>query len=100
MEAGPPVQAAPRTYGLAQLLAAKECAGDWVWLIDHSVQIGREKVLAILGIRLVNLPMPERPLRAEDLVLIALVPMSSSTREEVATCLEEVAARTCALRHR
>jgi hypothetical protein len=81
-------------FGLAQLLAVKEPASDWVWLIDHSVQIGKEKVLAILGIRRVDLPMPERPFRADDLVLIALVPMPSSTREEVAGCLEAVAART------
>src|SRR3954454_7424163 len=81
-------------FGLAQLLAAKEPADDWAWLIDHSVQIGTEKVLVILGIRLVDLPMPERPLRADDLVLIDLVPMPSSTREEVAARLKEAAGRT------
>lgn len=81
-------------FGLAQLLAAKEPAGDWAWLIDHSVQIGKEKVLVILGIRLVDLPMPERPLHADDLVLIDLVPMISSTREEVAQRLKEAAERT------
>src|SRR3954454_16585874 len=81
-------------FGLAQLLAAKEPADDWAWLIDHSVQIGKEKVLAILGIRLVDLPMPERPLRADDLVLIDLVPMERATREDVAARLEETAART------
>jgi hypothetical protein len=82
-------------FGLAQLLATKAPGDDWVWLIDHSVQIGTEKVLAILGIRRVDLPMPERALRAEDLVLIALVPMSSSTREQVAERLEGVAKHTC-----
>src|SRR3954454_16001950 len=81
-------------FGLAQLLAAKGPADDWVWLMDHSVQIGKEKVLAILGIRLVDLPMPERPLRADDLVLIDLIPMERATREDVAACLEETAART------
>jgi hypothetical protein len=81
-------------FGLAQLLAAKGPADDWVWLMDHSVQIGKEKVLAILGIRLIDLPMPERPLRADDLVLIDLVPMERATREDVAACLEQTAART------
>jgi hypothetical protein len=80
-------------FGLAQLLAAEEPADDWVWLIDHSVQIGKEKVLAILGIRRVDLPMPERPLRADDLALIDLVPMERATREDVAARLEEAAAR-------
>lgn len=81
-------------FGLAQLSAAKDEADDWVWLIDHSVQIGKEKVLAILGIRLADLPMPERPLRPDDLVLIDLVPMATSTREDVATRLQATAART------
>jgi hypothetical protein len=81
-------------FGLAQLLVVKEPGDDWVWLIDHSVQIGKEKVLAILGIRLVDLPMPERPLRADDLVLIDLVPMGRATREDVAARLKETAART------
>jgi hypothetical protein len=81
-------------FGLAQLMAAKEPADDWVWLIDHSVQIGKEKVLVILGIRLVDLPMPDRPLCADDLVLIDLVPMLNSTREEVGKRLEAAAERT------
>jgi hypothetical protein len=42
--------------GHATLTMAKEPAGDWAWLIDHSVQIGQEKCLVILGIRLVDLP--------------------------------------------
>jgi len=47
-------------FGLAQLNAPKDEADDWVWLIDHSVQIGKQKILAILAIRLLDLPMPER----------------------------------------
>jgi hypothetical protein len=81
-------------FGLAQLGAPKDRADDWVWLIDHSVQIGQEKVLAIVGLRSVDLPMPERPLRPDDLVLIALVPMETSTREDVAKCLKDTATRT------
>ncbi|HEU5115155.1 MAG TPA: hypothetical protein VFT74_00615, partial [Isosphaeraceae bacterium] len=80
-------------FGLAQLSAPKHQADDWVWLIDHSVQIGKEKVLAIVGLRAIDLPMPERPLSPDDLVLIDLVPMETSTREDVAACLEATAAR-------
>lgn len=82
-------------FGLAHLTAPKDQADDWIWMVDHSVQVGKEKVLVILGIRLVNLPMPERPLRADDMVLIDLVPMKTSTREDVAARLEAAAARTC-----
>jgi hypothetical protein len=81
-------------FGLAQLSAPKDPADDWVWLIDHSVQIGKRKILAIVGLRAVDLPMPERPLRPDDLVLIDLVPMETSTREDVAACLEAAAVRT------
>src|SRR3954464_7462014 len=81
-------------FGLAQLDAPKDRAVDWAWLIDHSVQIGTQKVLAIVGIRLLALPMPERPLRPDDLVLIDLVPMEASTREDIAACLEDAARRT------
>src|SRR5258708_27722461 len=81
-------------FGLAQLNAPKDQADDWAWLIDHSVQIGKQKVLAIVGIRLLSLPMPERFLKPDDLVLIELVPMETSTREDVAARLEATAART------
>lgn len=81
-------------FGLAQLNAPKDQADDWVWLIDHSVQIGKQKVLAILGIRLLDLPMPEQFLSPDDMVLIDLVPMETSSREDVAARLEDAAART------
>jgi hypothetical protein len=81
-------------FGLAQLITPQVQADDWVWLIDHSVQIGKQKVLAILGIRLVDLPMPERCLRCEDMVLIDLMPMETYSRQDVADRLETAAART------
>jgi hypothetical protein len=81
-------------FGLAQLHVPEDQADDWIWFIDHSVQIGKEKVLAILAIRSVDLPMPERPLRPDDLVLIDLVPMETSSREDVAARLKAAAART------
>jgi hypothetical protein len=43
---------------------------------------------------LVDLPMTGEFLRPEDMVLIDLVPMETSTREDVAACLEDAAART------
>jgi len=81
-------------FGLAQLIAPKVPADDWVWLIDHSVQIGKQKVLAVVGIRLIDVPMPERCLRPEDMVLIDLMPMETYSRQDVAERLEAAAART------
>jgi hypothetical protein len=79
--------------GLAALLRPKVIAADWVWMIDHSVQIGPCKTLVILGIRLSDLP-DGRPLTHQDMEPIALVPMTSSTKQTVAVCLEDAVART------
>jgi hypothetical protein len=82
-------------FGLAQLAAPKDVADDWVWMIDHSVQIGKQKVLVILGIRLADLPPPGRCLTHDHMELIALEPMESSTRQDVAARLEAAARSTC-----
>ena len=79
--------------GLAALLEPKVIAEDWVWMADHSIQIGRCKCLVILGIRLSVLPVG-RPLKLEDMEPIGLVPMIDSTGPAVAECLEEAVART------
>jgi hypothetical protein len=79
--------------GLAALVRPKVIANDWVWLVDHSIQIGQCKCLVILGIRLCDLP-EGRPLCHRDMEPIALVPMTSSTKQTVAVCLENAVAQT------
>jgi len=79
--------------GLAALLRSKIIANDWVWFVDHSIQIGQCKCLVILGIRLCDLPVG-RPLCHQDMELIALVPMTSSTKQTVAVCLENAVDQT------
>jgi len=79
--------------GLAALLRPKVIAGDWVWMVDHSIQIGQCKCLVILGIRLSELP-EGRPLGHQDMEPIALVPMMSSTKQTVAVCLENAVSQT------
>jgi hypothetical protein len=69
-------------------------AGDWAWLVDHSVQIGREKCLVILGIRLGKMPPPGESLQHQDLELIELLPAASWTRAEVDQVLERAVERT------
>jgi len=80
--------------GHAMLTAPLKQADDWVWLVDHSVQIGQEKCLVILGIRLRDLPKPGECLRHQDLHLIALVVRKSWTRQVVDAALEEAVKRT------
>jgi hypothetical protein len=82
-------------FGLAQLDAPKQVAPDWAWMIDHSVQIGTQKVLVILGLRLKDLPPPGQSLTHHRMELMALEPMDSSTRQDVADRLEATARSTC-----
>jgi hypothetical protein len=80
--------------GHAMLTSPLEQADDWAWLADHSVQIGQEKALAIVGIRLRDLPPPGECLQHRDLHLIAWVPRKSWTRQEVDAALEQAIQRT------
>lgn len=65
-------------------------ANDWAWIVDHSVQIGPEKCLLILGIRLKDLPC-DRALKYEDVEAIDLVPVKQSNGKIVHAQLEEAA---------
>jgi hypothetical protein len=38
--------------GLHELSRPKEQADDWVWIIDHTIQIGRVKCFLVVGVRL------------------------------------------------
>lgn len=80
--------------GLYKLIRPKEVADDWVWLLDHSVQVGTTKCLLILGIRLSALPPTGQPLRHEDLEPIELFSVENSTKEIVCEQLESVTAKT------
>lgn len=64
--------------GYYKLTRAKEQADDWVWIIDHTVQVGQEKCLVILGVRLHVLATLKRALSHEDVEPLALLPMSPS----------------------
>jgi hypothetical protein len=79
--------------GLWALRRPMRIADDWVWMADHSIQIGQCQCLVILGIRSRDLP-EGRPLCHQDMEPIALVPMIRSTKQAVAACLEEAVART------
>jgi len=69
--------------GIAQLQEPVEEADDWIWMADHSNQIGTEKVLQILGIRALQLPQPGQTLRLPDLRVLAVAPGTNWKREDV-----------------
>lgn len=78
-------------YALCCLLP---CDRPWVWLVDHTIQVGAQKLLVILGCPLADVPFGTRALTLTDLRLIALVPMAQSTHVEVAAELEQAVTRT------
>ena len=82
--------------GLHKLNRPKEQASDWVWIIDHSNQIGKEKCLVILGVRVSQLPQPGKdyPLRLEQMEPIELEPVTISDKEVVYRQLEASAAKS------
>jgi len=62
--------------GYYKLNYPKERTNDWIWIVDHSIQLGREQCFVILGIRQDNLP--ERPLTFTDIEAIELSPVKQS----------------------
>ena len=80
--------------GIARLIFNKEQmkAGEVIWFVDHSCKVGTEKVLAILGIRLENLPPPGQPLKHEDLMTLLVAPGETWKRENVAEQYEKLIA--------
>jgi hypothetical protein len=66
----------------------------WLWLIDHTLQIGAVKLLVILGCPLRRVPFGARALALADLQLLAVVPMEESNGPAVAAVLEQTVVRT------
>lgn len=70
--------------GVDELRHSRERHEDWIWLADHSNQIGKEKVLTILGVRQCHLPPRGQTLCQEDVRVLAVVPGTQWKREDVA----------------
>jgi len=77
--------------GLYQLSRKKEKADDWVIVLDHSIQLGREKLFVVLGIRESEIDF-SRPLRFQDLESLMLVAKERWNGEAVRDCLLELKA--------
>ena len=80
--------------GYYKLTCPKAQAEDWVWIVDHTVQLGVEKCLVILGLRLSAFPAPGTCLRHEDVEPIALFPVRQSNGAVVYQQLEESSKKT------
>jgi len=81
--------------GLYELQRPKEQAADWVWLVDHTIQIGQVKCLLIVAVRSSVWEAEGRgPLEHQDLTVLALEPMRQSTGPQVQVQLEHAVAQT------
>jgi hypothetical protein len=81
--------------GLYELQRKKPAAEDWVYIFDHTVQMGPLKVLIIVGIRLSTWEARGRgPLEHKDLTVLDVTPMERSSGDAVEARLRAVAATT------
>lgn len=80
--------------GYYKLKRAKEQADDWVWIVDHTVQLGDDKCLVILGVRMCDLPSADCCISHEDVEPIELLPVKKSNGEVVYQQLEQAVAKT------
>ena len=58
--------------GLHQLNRPKEQADDWMWIMDHTMQLGERKCLIIVAIRQSAWDAKDRVLSHEDADIIDL----------------------------
>lgn len=87
MQQGKPFQAPTHTtiqnwilrLGLYELQRPKQWASDWVWIVDHTIQIGDIKCLLVVGIRASHWRQLGRPLEHHDLQVLELKPVEKST---------------------
>lgn len=80
--------------GYYKLMRPKVQAEDWVWIVDHTVQLGDDKCLVILGVRLCYLLSRNDCLSHEDVEPIELAPVKKSNGEVVYQQLEQAVSKT------
>jgi hypothetical protein len=86
--------------GLYMLSRPKEQAHDWVWIIDHTIQIGPLKVLVVVGVRLSAWEAKRADqdqssaLAHHDLSVWLIKPMARSDGEAVHAELRDLSQKT------
>ena len=79
--------------GVAALEEPVEPADDWIWMADHSNQIGPEKALVVLGVRASQLSEPGTPLTHADVRVLAVEPDTAWKRADMARAYDALAQR-------
>lgn len=63
---------------------------DWIWIADHSQQIGQQECLTVLGVRESKLPPAGTPLRLQDMTMLAVSPSPQCRAEDVLEVYREL----------
>lgn len=79
-------------FGLHSVKVARPRGDDWIWIVDHTQQLGDKKVLLIVGMRLSDW-LAGRPLEHSDLELLAVLPEAHGTGESLDKHLETLCRR-------
>jgi hypothetical protein len=69
--------------GIAILDEHEQTSEDEMWIVDHSNQIGQEKILVINRLRQRDLPPPGKTLKRSNLKTIATIAGKSWTKDDV-----------------
>lgn len=77
--------------GVAAIKQPIEEADDWIWMADHSNQIGPEKALAVIGLRASKMPPPGVALTHQDVRVLLIEPGVRWKREDMAEAYEKLA---------
>jgi hypothetical protein len=80
--------------GYYKLTRPQPHASDWVWIVDHTAQMGAATCLVILGVRLSALGPDDYGLGHEQVEPLALFPVTRSNGQVVYEQLEQTIART------
>lgn len=86
--------------GLYELLRAKEKADDWIWIVDHTIQVGKGKCFVVVGIRIAALTIKRLDkyssgaLTCQDLSVWEIEVVESSDGPIVAGQLNDLSKRT------
>ena len=64
---------------------------DWIWLFDHTINAGTMKCLIVVAISHEEFQRLSGPLTHQDLTVIGIVPVETSTGEVVCGQLEQLA---------
>jgi len=76
--------------GYYELTRPKDYADDWIIILDHSIQFGKEKIFVVLGIRKKDYLKLKRPLQYTDLETLQEIPMQRSNGELICEIIQKL----------